>query len=251
MGHLCREFERMRSQLQENNRTLWKNLEEERALRAAIAHDIRSPLSVLEGYQEMLLTYLPDGTIDTGKAMEMLYESRKQIRRMDAFVETMRKMNSLESRELRGRLIPPEELEADIRAELDILAPSGEKEAVLEGNPAAPAFFGDREVILEVAENLLSNALRYAKRKVEIRILGDAGELRIRVRDDGSGFQEDSETVTRAFHQKNIRDSLNHAGLGMYISRLYCEKHGGKLLLENDREGGAVITAVFRSIKKL
>lgn len=59
MGRLCREFERMRGQLAENNQQLWKMLEEEKALRAAIAHDIRSPLSVLEGYQEMLSEYLP------------------------------------------------------------------------------------------------------------------------------------------------------------------------------------------------
>ena len=54
------EFERMKEQLAENNHQLWKMIEEEKALRAAIAHDIRSPLSVLEGYQEMLSEYLPE-----------------------------------------------------------------------------------------------------------------------------------------------------------------------------------------------
>ena len=62
MGVLCMEFERMREQLAENNRILWKNIEEEKMLRAAIAHDIRSPLSVLKGYQEMLMEYLPGAT---------------------------------------------------------------------------------------------------------------------------------------------------------------------------------------------
>ena len=64
MGHLCLEFDRMRGQLEENNRKLWHMIEDERALRSAIAHDIRSPLSVLKGYQEMLIDYFPDGTID-------------------------------------------------------------------------------------------------------------------------------------------------------------------------------------------
>ena len=90
MGQLCREFDRMREQLEENNRKMWRMVEDERELRAAIAHDIRSPLSVLKGYQEMLLTYLPDGTIDTRQATEMLKESMKQISRMDVFIETMR-----------------------------------------------------------------------------------------------------------------------------------------------------------------
>ena len=57
-------------------------------LRSAIAHDIRSPLSVLKGYQEMLTEYLPGADIDREQAMEMLAESGRQIERMDAFVET-------------------------------------------------------------------------------------------------------------------------------------------------------------------
>ena len=52
MGMLCREFERMRGQLEENNRRLWQMIEDERVLRAAIAHDIRSPLAIMRGYQE-------------------------------------------------------------------------------------------------------------------------------------------------------------------------------------------------------
>ena len=74
MGHLCHEFDRMRGQLEENNRQLWLIIEEERALRSAIAHDIRSPLSVLKGYQEMLIDYVPDGTIDKEKSVEMLLD---------------------------------------------------------------------------------------------------------------------------------------------------------------------------------
>lgn len=48
MGQLCREFDRMREQLAQNNRKMWRMVEDERELRAAIAHDIRFPLSVLK-----------------------------------------------------------------------------------------------------------------------------------------------------------------------------------------------------------
>ena len=61
-------------------------------------------------------------------------------------------------------------------------------------------------------------------------------------------MQADREEVTKLFYQQNIKDSLKHTGMGMYISRLYCEKHGGQLLLENEENGGAVITAVFHRI---
>ena len=111
MGKLCQEFERMREQLAQNNHQLWKTIEEEKALRAAIAHDIRSPLSVLEGYQEMLSEYLLQKEIDREQILEMVDESRKQIERMDVFVETMRKMSSLDARELVAGEVTYEQLE--------------------------------------------------------------------------------------------------------------------------------------------
>ena len=248
MGRLCREFERMREQLAENNRALWRNVEEERALRAAIAHDIRSPLSVLRGYQEMLLEYLPDGTINGDEAMKMLSESMVQIERMDVFVDTMRRLSSLEERTPAAGEITADQLGADMQAELDILQKKSGKHIILQVLSSDEIFCGDKEMILEVAENLLSNALRYAERQVEVIVRAAYSELRICVRDDGSGFQESAEEVTRPFHQQNVKDSLKHTGMGMYISRLYCEKHGGELILENDGQRGAVVTAIFQRI---
>ncbi len=248
MGKLCREFERMREQLAENHQKLWKMIEEEKALRAAIAHDIRSPLSVLEGYQEMLMEYLPNREIDIKQAMEMVAESRKQIERMDIFVETMRKMSSLETRELRNEEITSRQLEGDIQAELKILEKKYQKKCYLKAASANECFAGDKEVIMEVVDNLLLNALRYAKTKVEIMMSLSFCELKISVKDDGIGFTEDRENVTKLFCRRNVKDSLKHAGMGMYISRLYCEKHGGELIVENSQNSGAAITAVFHRI---
>lgn len=248
MGRLCQEFERMRKQVAENNRKLWKNIEDEKALRAAISHDIRSPLSVLRGYQEMLLEYLPDQTIDTGRAVEMLEESMKQVERMDVFIETMRKMSSLEERKLTAGPITAEQLKNEMQAELEILEKASAKQSILQVMDSEEIFYGDKEVILEVVENLLSNALRYAKKQIEVTIQVTYFELRVSVTDDGSGFQENAEQVTKAFYQQNVKDSLKHAGMGMYLARLYCEKHGGRLILENRQGKGAAVTAVFGRI---
>ncbi len=247
MGVLCREFERMRKQLAQNNQILWKTIEEEKMLRA-IAHDIRAPLSVLKGYQEMLAEYLPGGEIDLEQAVEMLSECRHQIERMDAFVEAMRRLNSLESRKLKAGDISAGQLEEQIQAELAILGKEYGKQCVLQVSESKEEFYGDKEIILEVTENLLSNALRYGKQQIVVAVNLGYSQLSICVRDDGDGFHEDAEKITGAFYGQNVKDSLKHAGLGMYISRLYCERHGGKLVLGNDQQGGAVVTAVFRRI---
>ena len=110
-------------------------------------------------------------------------------------------------------------------------------------------FYGDKEIILEVVENLLSNALRYAKDEIQINISLSGDELIAIVSDDGQGFVESPEVVTKAFYHSNPQDDLQHFGLGMYISRVYCEKHGGRLLLGNKKSGGAIVKAIFKSNK--
>ncbi len=248
MGELCREFERMREQLARNNQAVWRTIEEEKMLRAAIAHDIRAPLSVLKGYQEMLTEYLPGEDMDMGQAMEMLSECGRQIERMDAFVETMRKLSSLENRRLTPGNISAGQLERDIQGELAVLEKEHGKQCMLQVSESKEEFYGDKEIILEVTENLLSNALRHGKRQITIMVKTGYAELSICVMDDGDGFREDADKITEAFYGQNVKDSLKHAGLGMYISRLYCEKHGGRLVLGNDERGGAVMTAIFRRI---
>ena len=237
-----------KEQLVKNNRILWRTIEEEKMLRAAIAHDIRAPLSVLKGYQEMLMEYLPSEDIDLAQAMEMLSESGRQIERMDAFVETMRKLSSLENRRLTPGNISIRQLVKDIQGELAILEKEYGKQCTLQASESKEEFYGDKEIILEVTENLLSNALRHGKRQIIIIVKAGYAKLSICVIDDGDGFREDAEKITEAFYGQNVKDSLKHAGLGMYISRLYCEKHGGKLVLGKDEHGGAVVTAIFRRI---
>jgi nitrate/nitrite-specific signal transduction histidine kinase len=54
MGKLCSSFEQMRSTLHENFREMWNILEERKLLQASIAHDLRNPIAVIEGYTEYL-----------------------------------------------------------------------------------------------------------------------------------------------------------------------------------------------------
>lgn len=245
LGHLCQEFEKMRDQLEENNKTLWRMVENEKAMRTAIAHDIRSPLSVLKGYQEMLLEFVAEGTFDKEKTIEMLQEEMKQIERMDRFIETMRKMNSLEDRNIKSELITLLTLKQGIQNEVEVLSREANKKYLIQTNDVSSGFYGDQEMILEVTENLLTNALRYAKESVEIVISMSAEELEICIGDDGSGFREAPETITKAFYHDNPQDTLKHSGLGMYISRIYCERHDGKLLIGNQEQGGAIVKAIF------
>lgn len=258
MGALCRQFERMRSQLEKNNKSMWKMAEQEKALRAAIAHDIRSPLTILQGYLEMLLEFIPQNSLDTEKVMEMLQAGMNQTERLTLFINTMGQLSGLEEREIHYQKIDLDAFVKQITDNMKVLVSSSDKECLvhdmtlpsetgLECNQEEKkGVYFDPEIVLEVVENLVNNAIRYTKTRIDITLTIKDGEFRISVQDDGAGFSEDYNKITRAYYHNNPQDDLKHFGLGLYVCRVYCEKHGGKLLLSNQKQGGADAVAVFK-----
>lgn len=243
LGRLCKEFEAMRIQLKENNQAMWQLVEEEKALRSAVAHDIRSPLAVLKGYQEMLLEFIPKEELDKDSIIEMLLEGRLQIDRMEDFLERMRKMSSLKERQIQYQATDLNSFAEQVRKNSQILSKDTGKSCKVFVEKGISGLLFDTELMLEVVENLLTNALRFAKCEIGVEIAVIGKKLEITVTDDGTGFQDSEEQVTKAYFHANPQDDLKHFGLGMFISRLYCEKHGGRLLVRNGELGGGVVKA--------
>lgn len=245
MGQLCREFDRMRSQLQENNKKLWNMVEQERTLKAVIAHDIRSPLAVLRGYQETLMEFLPGEQLSEQDTKEILQSGMQQIDRMNAFVEQMRRLSGIEDREIHYEKIETAVLLRYMENTAKVLADREDCRAVIKTEDIPESFLGDYSVICEVFENLLGNAVRYARHMILISLEVSEGKLFICLGDDGVGFHGEEDEITKPFYHDNLADDLKHFGLGMYLSKLYCEKHGGKLLLGSADIGGAYVKAGF------
>ena len=247
MGSLCKEFEMMRSALADNNRKMWRMIDDEKALRNAIAHDIRSPLSILRGYQEMLLEFVSAESIKTEDVIDILQTGMYQIDRIEHFTENMRKMSHLEQRELQCSEIELSELAKKIEAEAAMLSKKESKLCKVERVQEQNIVKVDEELVMEVTDNLLENAVRYAQKSIALQIKKKDGFLIISVEDDGIGFVDTEEKVTEPFYHKNPQDDLKHFGLGMYISRIFCEKHGGNLKIYNARQSGAHVEALFKA----
>lgn len=247
LGELCLEFDRMKNQLTQNNRKMWRMVEDEQVLRAAIAHDIRTPLTVLKGYQEMMLEFLPGETLDRETLLHMLCESMGQIERLERFLERMRAFSALEQQPLSCQPQTVEKLSEEIQKVGEILSREAKREFQIFAGSKGKTLFLDRDLILEVADNLIGNGLRFAKRQVIVCVLEEESGLTLEVKDDGTGFDISEERAKQAFTTSGLRDDMKHFGLGMYISELYCKKHDGFLTVEN-QSGGACVRAYFRSI---
>lgn len=248
LGRLCGSFEKMRGSLEENNKAMWKSMEERRRLNAAFAHDLRTPLTVLQGYSDFLLDGLPAGEITPEKAEETVGTMKRSLTRLQRYVEGMNSLQKLED-------VTPSRDEVSFTALCSQLRETAE---ILRG-PEGFSFVSngdgtlliDQELVFQVFENLMQNAARYAEKTVEVTAAARKGGLFLTVADDGPGFPAEAlkkaaDPYYRADKSRESGDETQHFGLGLYICRLLCEKHGGMLLLKNRPEGGASVTAVFQ-----
>ena len=96
MGKLCASFEVMRATLEQNNREMWRQMDDRKRLNAAFSHDLRTPLTVLEGHVGMLQQYLPLGRISIEEAAETFAIIQQQIGRLNKYTDSMGALQRLE-----------------------------------------------------------------------------------------------------------------------------------------------------------
>lgn len=242
LGKLCASFEKMRQALQESNEEMWRQMEERKRLNAAFSHDLRTPLTVLKGQSELLRQYAPKMTAEkVSDTSEMMH---RHIVRLEEYVQTMGELQRLEDIEIVRQPITLEELCRQLEE-------TGE--AVRNGKGFSYEVTGawdsglniDMAIVMRVYENLLANAVRFAKEKIMVSAESQDGYLYLTVSDDGAGFaKKDLENATKPFY-KTVRETDNeHFGMGLNICKILCEKHGGYIRLSN--RDGAVVTAAFR-----
>lgn len=246
LGRLCRSFETMRASLEENNRSLWAAVEERKRLNAAFSHDLRTPLTVLQGYSDFLLETLPSGDLSPEKTVETVLTMQRSLTRLQRYVESMNSLQRLDDLKPQKRAVLFSSLCDQLKETGEILWGAHGFSFACQG---IESVFLDSELLFQVYENLLSNAARYAKEHIWAAVQADALYLTLTVRDDGPGFPPGS--LKRAMDpyyraDKNPRqEGKMHFGLGLYLCRVLCEKHGGSLQVENAPQGGAEITARF------
>lgn len=267
LGMVCDAFEKMRASLYETSQENFRILEERKRLNAAFAHDMRNPVTVLKGYADLLERYVPGQQISPEKELEIIRMVRGQTQRLENYVRKMSEVQKLEditpsyeetdygelislctetARQLDERII----VRADGMPEPETMPEAKAKsspEMSISTISIPDKICIDRELALEVLENLLSNASAYAKTRILLSITRGTHELVFRVEDDGNGFSAEALRMAASpFYREEGAEDRLHFGLGLYICKLICEKCGGRLTLANGPEGtGGVVCAVF------
>lgn len=252
MGQLCKSFEKMRQELVQNKEKMWELIEEQKKINSAFAHDLRTPLTVVKGYSDFLARYIPEGKVSEEKLVGTLRLMSEHIQRLEKYSRTMREIRNFDEWDINKEETDILRLQGKIEEMAEALSAIGDiRIAVQSKEDKSKLLWLDENVILEVLENLLSNAIRYAKENIWIILETDMDKemLYLYVRDDGVGFSEEElkKAKNPYFYGKSCDEE--HFGIGLYIVSSLAEKCGGTLNVANGIEGGAFVSVSF-SFKK-
>lgn len=243
-GHVCQAFEKMRSTLEKSSKETWRQMEERKRLNASFSHDLRTPLTVIEGHLDILQKYSVNGALSEEDISEIYSVMDIQLKRLIRYVSSMSKLQSLEDIPISPRPTNSNELIGTLKNTAEIICV--EKKLFFENEIKCSELNVDVEIILQVFENLMSNAARYAESEVSVICKTLNNHLLITVSDDGCGFDvKDIKIATDPFYTTEKKSEGEHFGLGLNICKILCQRHGGGINLKNNKFGGASITAYF------
>lgn len=221
----------MRTSLAESLEARWAAERGQREQVASLAHDLKTPLTVLRANADFVAEELEDEKdADLAAAARDIAGS---VERLDGYVrlliEASRGSGGAERAPMR-----PAELCEQVLAEAAQIA-------------RARGVTLDRTSLARAAANLVANAAEHARSRVAVSCDVAGGLLVIEVADDGPGFspaalERGCERLFTDDSSRSSRDGGRHYGLGLHVASEAASAHGGSVSLANSPSGGAVAT---------
>ncbi len=209
------------------------------------AHELRTPLSLMQAQLELFSAEHPDVLPETADFLRLL---REQTERMTQMTKTLLEMSELKTVPCTDRIeLAPmvEELFAD-------LAPLAEKSGIILESTGDGVFTGSDTLIYRLLYNLTENAIRYNRPggTVRIAVTHEEGQLIIRVADTGCGIPEQyRDSIFQPFFRADKSRSRENGGVGLGLSLVWeiVALHGGEIRVKESSERGTTMEVKFSS----
>lgn len=252
LGDLCYAFNELRRELQESLEREWRKQEEMRTMIAALSHDLRTPVTIIQGHIEGLAR-AEAGEKRNQRLERYLPVLEASSQRMARLLNDMLLVSALEQTSF---IIQPQSvgLEKELARKADVYTLQAAASGIIFRyhlhNPAAdpsPVML-DLHRVEQVLDNLFENAVRYtpANGQIDLTCTRHPRSLVFVVRDSGSGIAaEDLPHIWEKFyHGQTSADGKPQktTGLGLYTCKLLVERLGGTITLRNHPAGGCEVT---------
>lgn len=226
-------FDSMRREITKSRSCEREAIENNKTVIATLSHDIKTPISSIRAYAEGLEANMDSTPEKRAKYLGVIMKKCDEVSHLtnDLFLHSLSDLDKLK--------MNPEKLELCdfIKSAVDEIA--GEQNDVHFIAPDLSSIVSaDKNRLLQLAENLINNARKYAKSEIDVFLTQSDGNAEIHFRDYGAGIpDEDMPFIFDKFYRgKNCGDEQG-SGLGLYIVKYITEQMNGKILLHNHPDG--------------
>ena len=207
------------------------------------AHELRTPLALMQAQLELFSAEHPDVRPETADLIRLL---REQTERMTQMTKTLLEMSELRSVPCTDRI----ELGPMAEEILTDLAPLAEKKGVALVCDGDGVMTGSDTLIYRLLFNLTENAIRYNRPNgtVRISIAEEETQIVVRVADSGCGIPEEyRRSIFQPFFRVDKSRSRAYGGVGLGLSLVWeiARLHGGEVLVEKSTEEGTTMAVRF------
>ena len=243
-----KELEDANLQLKDTYKKLKHSEELRSELIVQISHDLKTPLTSIKGYHEVLMNYEHLSEEQKGEFMRLI---SFRINHMIQLVNDLFDLTAMNMNEIRfeKEWIPIEFL---LEHSLDLVMINTKDQKITVQShiePDLPLLFVDSNKINRAFVNILENAIKYAKNKeeiiIDIKVYQEDEEIYIQIRDNGIGITEEiiKNIFTPFFRDKRAKnEKISGSGLGLAIAQKIIQDHLGEIFAESEMGYGTTIT---------
>lgn len=200
---------------------------------ATLSHDIKTPIASIRAYAEGLEANLDSSPERRAKYLRVLMKKCDEVSRLtnDLFLHSLSDLDKLK--------ISLEEVKvcSFLEQAVEEMA-AGQKDLHFREPDFTAVVLADKNRLLQVTENLINNARKYAKSEIEVFFTKSEGNVEIHFRDYGRGIpDEDMPFIFDKFYRGRNCGMEQGSGLGLYIVKYITEQMDGKVMLHNHEDG--------------
>jgi len=209
-----------------------------------VSHDLRLPLTVIRGHMQLIEPILQQQGVNA-ELKGSTDAIDRAVQRLNAMIQDLVDMARLEGGQMQlerqAVALAPfvQDLLRRLAGTLDV------GRIVIEVPPDLPPVCADYNRLERILLNLLSNALKYSPAGTTVRIRAEARETEVVVAviDQGRGIMpDDLPKLFQRFYRTTAERRTEGLGLGLYITRLLVEAHGGRIWVESEVGKGSTFT---------
>ena len=243
-GQFTWAFDSMRREITKARANEREAVENNKTVIATLSHDIKTPIASIRAYAEGLEAHMDSSPERRARYLSVIMRKCDEVAKLtnDLFLHSLSDLDKLK--------INAEQLEicSFVKEAIEELA--AQQDDIFFIPPGFTAVVNaDKNRLLQIIENLINNARKYAKSDIDVSLSQENGAVWLKIRDYGGGIPDgDMPFIFDKFYRGKNCGNEQGSGLGLYIVRYLAEKMGGSVTLRNRADGLEAV--VFLPVEK-